>query len=119
MIDKNAILSATQNGLNIFKHYIPVDFHIGKNFHNPFYKDKIASCNVYYDRHNQCFKIKDFGNPDFSGDCFAFVAQIKNMNVRRDFFQILQFINQDLNLRLETKQNIPDDYITKKEKNTA
>lgn len=105
MIDKSTILSATQNGLNIFKHYIPFDFKLGKNFKNPFYDDKNASCNVYYDRHNQSFKIKDFGNPDFSGDCFAFVAQINGLDVRRDFFQVLQLINRDLNLHLEEKQD--------------
>lgn len=104
MIDKSTILFATQNGLNIFKHYIPFDFKLGKNFKNPFYNDKNASCNIYYDRHNQSFKIKDFGNPDFSGDCFAFVAQINGLDVRRDFFQVLQLINRDLNLHLEGKQ---------------
>lgn len=104
MIDKSAILASTQNGLSVFKHYIPFDFKLGKNFKNPFYDDKKASCNVYYDRHNQCFKIKDFGNPDFSGDCFAFVAQISGLDVRRDFFQVLQLINRDLNLHLEEKQ---------------
>ena len=108
MITKSAILAATQNGLNVFKHYIPFDFKLGKNFKNPFYDDKNASCNVYYDRHNLCFKIKDFGNPDYSGDCFAFVAQIKGLDVRRDFLQVVQSINLDLNLCLDEK---PDNFI--------
>ena len=107
MITKSAILAATQNGLNVFKHYIPFDFKLGKNFKNPFYDDKNASCNVYYDRHNLCFKIKDFGNPDYSGDCFAFVAQIKGLDVRRDFLQVLQSIAHDLNLFLDEK---PDNF---------
>lgn len=105
MITKSAILTATHNGLTIFKHYLPFDFKLGKNFKNPFYDDKNASCNVYYDRHNLCFKIKDFGNPDYSGDCFAFVAQINGLDVKRDFFQVLQIINRDLNLHLEEEQN--------------
>lgn len=105
MIDKSSILLATQSGLAVFKHYIPFDFRLGKNFKNPFYDDKRASCNIYYDRHNQSFKIKDFGNPDYSGDCFAFVAQIKGLDVKRDFFQVLQIINRDLNLHLEEKQD--------------
>lgn len=100
MIFKEDILSATRNGLSVFKHYIPFEFRLGKNFKNPFYKDTRASCNIYYDRHNQCFKIKDFGNPDFSGDCFSFVAQIKGLNVQRDFLNVLQIINRDLNLNL-------------------
>lgn len=101
MIDKYTILNATQNGLNIFKHYIPFEFRLGKNFKNPFYEDKNASCNIYYDRHNQCFKIKDFGNEDYSGDCFSFVAQIHNLDVRSNFLEILHIINRDLHLHLE------------------
>lgn len=116
MIDKSTILSATQNGLNVFKHYIPFEFKLGKNFKNPFYEDKNASCNIYFDRHNRCFKIKDFGNPDYSGDCFAFVAQINGLDVRRDFFQILQIINRDLKLHLEERQSNP---VYPKRKTTA
>nr|MBS9768675.1 bifunctional DNA primase/helicase [Flavobacteriaceae bacterium] len=106
MIDKNTILSKTQNGLTVFRYYIPFDFKLGRNFKNPFYQDTKASCNIYYDRHKQCFKIKDFGNPDYSGDCFAFVAQINNLDVQREFFQVLQIINKDLNLHLEEMQDV-------------
>lgn len=101
MIDKYTILNATQNGLNVFKHYIPFEFRLGKNFKNPFYEDKNASCNIYYDRHNQCFKIKDFGNEEYSGDCFSFVAQIHNLDIRSNFLEILHIINRDLHLHLE------------------
>ncbi len=108
IIDKDTILAHTQNGLEIFRHYIPFEFKLGKNFKNPFYEDTIASCNVYYNRHKRCFKIKDFGNDNYSGDCFSFVAQIHNLDVRKDFFQILQLINQDLRLNLEQKQQKPN-----------
>lgn len=101
MIDKNTILSQTQNGLAIFRYYIPFDFKLGRNFKNPFYQDTKASCNIYYDRHKQCFKIKDFGNTEYSGDCFAFVAKINNLDVQQDFLEVLQIINKDLNLHLE------------------
>ena len=105
MIDKYTILNATQNGLNVFKHYIPFEFRLGKNFKNPFYDDKNASCNIYYDRHNQCFKIKDFGNEEYSGDCFSFVAQIHNLDVRSNFLEILHIINRDLHLHLEERSH--------------
>lgn len=104
MIDKTMLLSATQNGLAVFKHYIPFDFKLGKNFKNPFYQDTKASCNIYYNRHQQCFKIKDFGNSDYCGDCFAFVAQLHNLDVRTEFLEVLQIINQDLHLHLEEKK---------------
>lgn len=113
MIDKTMLLSATQNGLAVFKHYIPFDFKLGKNFKNPFYQDTKASCNIYYNRHQQCFKIKDFGNSDYCGDCFAFVAQLHNLDVRTEFLEVLQIINQDLHLHLEEKKpnqpNLPEE----------
>ena len=100
MINKEDVLKATRNGFEVFSYYIPFEFRIGKNFKNPLYDDTKASCNVYFDRHNSCFKIKDFGNPDFSGDCFAFVAKLKNLDLKLDFLQVLQIINRDLSLHL-------------------
>ena len=101
MINKEDILQATRNGLDVFKYYIPFEFRLGKNFKNPFYEDTVASCNVYFDRHNSCFKIKDFGNSDFSGDCFAFVAKLNDLDVKLNFLQVLQIIICDLSLHLE------------------
>ena len=62
MIDKEDILERTSRGLAVFKHYINFPVRPGKNFRNPLYKDRIASCNIYYDRRAQVFKMKDFGN---------------------------------------------------------
>lgn len=104
MINKEDILQATRNGLDVFKYYIPFEFRLGKNFKNPFYEDTVASCNVYFDRHNSCFKIKDFGNTDFSGDCFAFVAKLNDLDVKLNFLQVLQIINRDLSLHLEKEK---------------
>ena len=70
MIDKEDILERTGRGLAVFKHYINFPVRPGKNFRNPLYEDRIASCNIYYDRHAQVFKMKDFGNNEYSGDCF-------------------------------------------------
>lgn len=49
-MSKDEILSATQAGLAVFKHFIPINFKIGKNFLNPFYQDTKASCNIYFDK---------------------------------------------------------------------
>jgi hypothetical protein len=46
-----------------------------KAFKNPFYSDTKASCYVYADKHTKIFKIKDFGDPEFSGDCFFLVGK--------------------------------------------
>ena len=98
MINKESILEQTNHGLDIFKHYIDFEIRPGKNFRNPLYNDKNASCNIYYDKRTCCFKMKDFGNESYSGDCFWFVAALNGLNVRSDFSKILNIIIQDLNL---------------------
>ncbi len=51
MIRKDDILKMTEKGISVFRYYLPVDFKVGKNFLNPFYKDTKASCNIYYERY--------------------------------------------------------------------
>lgn len=98
MISKEDILERTNQGLDVFKHYIDFSIKPGKSFRNPLYHDKNASCNVYYDKRSGCFKMKDFGNDSYSGDCFWFVATLNGLNVRTDFSQVLNLIVEDLNL---------------------
>ncbi|MDR2010943.1 MAG: toprim domain-containing protein [Bacteroidales bacterium] len=102
MLNKEELLRRTNNGLDVFKHYIPIPFRIGKNFLNPLYEDSKASCNVYFDRKSGCYKLKDFGNDDYSGDCFFFVGKLKGLDCRQpdNFKEILSIINQDLCLGL-------------------
>ena len=68
MLRKEEILERTNNGLSVFKHYIPGNWRIGRNFLNPLYEDNKASCNIYFDRRNGNYKMKDFGNDSYSGD---------------------------------------------------
>lgn len=101
-LSKETILRATDKGMAVFRHYIPVPFQVGKNFLNPLYEDKHASCNVYFDRRNDCYRMKDFGNDDYSGDCFAFVGKLCGQDCNRpaEFMRILEKINNDLHLCL-------------------
>ena len=101
-IDKEDILRLTDRGLSVFKHYIPVAFRLGKNFLNPFYQDKRASCNVYYERKSSVYKLKDFGNDDYSGDCFALVGKLHGLDCKRakEFVEIMAVIDRDLHLGL-------------------
>ena len=101
-IDKEDILRLTDRGLSVFKHYIPVAFRLGKNFLNPFYQDKRASCNVYYERKSGVYKLKDFGNDDYSGDCFALVGKLHGLDCKRakEFVEIMAVIDRDLHLGL-------------------
>ncbi|MCU0341601.1 MAG: hypothetical protein MUE30_17120, partial [Spirosomaceae bacterium] len=59
---KEELLNKTQAGLAVFRHFVPTDWKVGKNFRNPFYDDKRASCSIYYDKGSQQYKIKDFGD---------------------------------------------------------
>jgi hypothetical protein len=101
-LSKETILQATNKGMAVFRHYIPFPFQVGRNFLNPLYKDKHASCNVFFDWRNDCYRLKDFGNDDYSGDCFAFVGKLCGLDCNRpaDFIQILEKIDNDLHLGL-------------------
>jgi DNA primase (bacterial type) len=103
MLNKEEILARTNKGLNVFKHYLPFPFRIGRNFLNPLYEDTKASCNVYFERSSDQYKMKDYGNDSYSGDCFLFVGMLSETDCRQaeGFLQILQKINQDLCLGLE------------------
>lgn len=105
MLKKQEILDKTDNGLQVFKHYLNIDFKIGTNFKNPLYDDHNASCNIYFDKGKQIYRMKDFGNDDYSGDCFFFVGKLLNLSCQNamDFVQILKTINQDLHLGLDSE----------------
>ena len=107
MLDKNKVLSCTRDGLDIFKHYLPGEWRVGRNFKNPFYDDTKASCNIYFDRRSGMYRMKDFGNPDYDGDCFSLVGKIKNLDCTKDFTEILKQINEEMNLGLENGYTLP------------
>ena len=98
MLKKEEILARTNNGLDIFRHYLPVKWRVGRNFLNPLYEDHKASCNVYYDRRSGTYKMKDFGNGDFSGDSFFLVARLKGLDCKNaaDFVEVLKTIDREL-----------------------
>ena len=102
MLRKEEILERTNNGLSGFKHYLPGNWRIGRNFLNPLYEDSKASCNIYFDRHSGMYKMKDFGDDSYSGDCFFLVGQLKGLDCNRasDFIEILATIDRDLGLGL-------------------
>lgn len=104
-MNKEDILLLTDKGLAVFKHYIPFSFKLGRNFLNPLYKDSKASCNVYFDRRSGMYKMKDFGNDDYSGDCFALVGKLNGLNCKepKDFVEILAIIDRDMHLGLSER----------------
>ena len=106
MIRKDDILKMTEKGISVFRYYLPLDFKVGKNFLNPFYKDTKASCNIYYERKAGVFKMKDFGNEDYSGDCFELVGRLNGLNSKdpKEFVEIMEIINRDLHLGLSAHE---------------
>lgn len=103
-LHKESILNATNNGLNIFKHFLGSKFSkVGKSFKSPFYQDSKASCYLYFDKKSNIYKFKDFGDSEYSGDCFFFVSKIFGLSCddRQDFIRILEIINNELGLCLE------------------
>ena len=46
---KEEILSRTNKGLEVFCFYMPINFVPKRNFRNPLYDDRRASCNIYLD----------------------------------------------------------------------
>lgn len=98
---KEAILAHTRDGLDVFNFYIPFDFKPGKKFRNPLYDDTKASCHIYFDKQSRCYRMKDFGAPEYSGDCFWFVATLNSLDVRNDFIKVLNIIIEDLMLNIE------------------
>lgn len=102
MLNKGELLRRTNNGLDVFKHYIPVQWRPGRNFLNPLYDDRKASCNIYFDRRSEIYRIKDFGNDEYSGDCFFYVGKLKGLDCNNgaDFIEILKTINREMSLGL-------------------
>lgn len=114
MLNKQDVLDRTNGGYLVFRHYINTKWQLGKNFLNPLYEDKKASCNIYYDRKSRIYKLKDFGNDDYSGDCFFFVGKLKGLNCfnSKGFVDILEIINRDMNLGLNEIDRILTDLKT-------
>ena len=117
MLDKNKVLNSTRDGLDIFKHFLPGDWRVGRKFKNPFYDDTKASCNIYFDRRSDMYRMKDFGNPDYDGDCFSLVGKIKNLDCIKDFTEILKQINEEMNLGLENGFVLPQSRYSPRAKN--
>lgn len=103
-MDKEEILRLTNGGLDVFHHYVPGNWRVGKNFFNPFYKDTHASFSIYKDKKTGGYRMKDFGNPDYSGDCFALVALLEGLRCmdKTGFVAVLKKISDDMNLMTDS-----------------
>ncbi len=102
MITKEKILSSTSEE-KIIEHYVP-DFKPSskQNYHSIFSEtDKKPSLHFYQTNGSWKFKSHNTGN---QGDIFQFVADIYNINVKQNFPDVLNKINEDLKLNIEDKE---------------
>ena len=60
MLNKDVLLRRTNSGLDVFKHYVSGSWSVGRNFLKPLYEDSKASCNIYYDRRSQSYRMNSF-----------------------------------------------------------
>ena len=104
---KEQILYATDDGLQVFRHYIPFASTPGKKFRNPLYDDWRASCFIYKVPRTGIYRMNDFGDPTCSGDCFRFVAALYGMDLQKDFPRILEKIIRDLSLSISLSECAP------------
>jgi energy-coupling factor transporter ATP-binding protein EcfA2 len=114
-LSKDQILLSTNKGLDVFKYFLGSRFsRVGKSFKSPFYNDNKASCYVYLDKKSNIYKFKDFGDAEYSGDCFFFIGKIFGYSCedRSDFYKILEVIDLELSLNTISQklkiQNIID-----------
>jgi energy-coupling factor transporter ATP-binding protein EcfA2 len=106
-LSKEAILYKTNKGLDIFKYFLGNRFtKVGKSFKSPFYQDSKASCYVYLDKKSNTYKFKDFGDSEYSGDCFFFVSKTFGYSCddKSDFIKVLEIIDGELGLGLEDQK---------------
>lgn len=96
MTSKELILLRTNSGLDVFVHYFGEN--IMKTFRNPYRQDTHPSCKIYYRKESQRYILKDFGSPEWDGDCFKLVSNLTGLNISSQFTEILQVIDQELHL---------------------
>lgn len=101
MKEKQMILDKTSGGFKVFEHYLGKKRCNKKLFRNPYREDDNPSCHIYCKDSllgSSKFIFNDFGDSNWHGDCFWFVAKIFGKNLRSDFNDVLRIIDRDLNL---------------------
>lgn len=94
---KSQILNQTLGGLEVFQELIPdlkvIDGQVVKNVHNPFYDDKNASMSIYQGNgEDGRWLFYDHGDPDYQGDVFDFAALHYDLEVEKEFPEVLNSI---------------------------
>lgn len=98
---KETILAKTNNGKAIFQFYIGKGVGNRKLFRNPLYDDRKASCSLFKGT-DGIWRMKDFGDGgEFSGDAFWLVSELKHLDMKSQFVEIMKTIISDLCLPID------------------
>lgn len=96
---RDLILARTNNGLSVFRHYIRGRWRERQKIYNPLYDDTNASCVIKQNNEGRYIMV-DYGNMEYSGDCFFLVGKLNGLDDDRDFVEIMKIIDRDLSLGL-------------------
>ena len=99
---KKDILDKTSGGYDVFVKFFGKQCK-RRSFLNIYRNDSRNSCSLY--RKDDKYCLKDYGNSDWSGDCFHVVAMIQHLDLRTQFMDVMCVIDKECSLGI-----IPGDY---------
>lgn len=90
----------TNNGFDIFSHYLGENTVSRKLFCNPFRGDTSPSCRLKERSRNgsTIWTMVDYGDSSWCGDVFTIIAKTMKLNPQTDFRELLKTIDKDMNL---------------------
>lgn len=105
-ISKELLLKATNHGREFLEFALPQLRRQGdggyKVINSPFRVDRNPSFSVYFNDETARWMFKDFGDPDVHGDVFDLAALHYDLDVQKNFVEIMQRMVKDLELDLDT-----------------
>lgn len=112
--NKQTILQESNGGINFFFHVLGeldmVSDNRCENILNPFYEDTNPSLSIYLMDDDDRWRFKDYGDESYSGDVFDFAALHYQLDVKKDFPQILNNMAKDLNINLPVSGYVSESY---------
>ena len=105
-LDKQYFLEQSNSGLEFYQWVIEdlkmVDDYRCENVTSPFYDDTNPSFSIYLK--DDVWRYHDHGDPSYSGDVFSFAALYFKLDVKKDFWKILNRMYQVLRIELPTHE---------------
>lgn len=93
---KKQLLKKSENGLLIFKYFIPELQLRGdkcKNVHSPLYKDSNPSLSIFRGE-DGIWYFKDFGDEEMKGDAFYFASLMWDLDCKEDFPKLMEELSE-------------------------